>query len=63
MSGLETNNKSSANTSNLPLIDQIMEQTRLKPNDDGYETAKAHLITARHGDTVREMRNMREMGE
>ena len=40
MSGLETNNQSSANTSNLPLIDQIMEQTRLKPNDDGYETAK-----------------------
>jgi len=40
MSGLESNNQQTSSTTNVTLIDQIMKKTRLKPEDDGYETAK-----------------------
>ena len=40
MSEQETQTEGQAGTAEGSLLDQIMQETRIKPSDDGYETAK-----------------------
>ena len=40
MSDLETQSAGAASAEGGSLLDQIMQETRIKPSDDGYETAK-----------------------